>query len=91
MWYRSKEGIEYKINDECIGVKMTREEANKKMKAGMNIIEALEALGLIKFEEATPGPDCRSLVFSSSSPLAYQAIAQLEALGYVVGKSKNVR
>lgn len=33
MWFRTKQGVEYKVNDEFIGVKMTREEAIQKMSA----------------------------------------------------------
>lgn len=58
MWFRTKQGVEYKVNDKFIGIKMTREEAEQKVSKacgiplGMgNIVTALEALGLLKLEE----------------------------------------
>lgn len=63
MWFRTKQGVEYKVNDEFIGVKMTREEAIQKMSAIFSsdvsgslrniqdFVDGLEALELLKFEE----------------------------------------
>lgn len=58
MWLRSINGVEYKINDEFIGCRMTREEAVAIVRKIGNDkpwyeaeIDTLEALGLLKFEE----------------------------------------
>jgi len=50
-------------------------------------ISLLEALGLIKFDEQAF--DTRDLVFSNSRPCAYQAIAQLEVMGYEIKLKPN--
>lgn len=70
--------------------KMTREEAERRLypfqwgtEKRKEFLDGLVALGILKFDEA---PDCRTLTFSSQSPLAYQVIIQLERLGYKVDK-----
>lgn len=51
-------------------------------------IATYEALGLIKFDKAPEHIyDTRDLTFSSQTPCAYQAISQLEALGYKITKA----
>ena len=49
-------------------------------------VDLLAELGLIKFD---PVYDTRDLIFSSQKPCAYQAIAQLEALGYEIKLRKE--
>lgn len=75
---------------------MTREEALEKLNnlrglessraSNIKLIETLEALGLIKFKEEGKQYDTRTIIFSSTAPCAYQAISQLEALGYEIIK-----
>lgn len=53
--FKSKEGVNYIVNDERVS-EMTREEAVNKLNAAdtfssVKLLNAFEALGLIKFEE----------------------------------------
>lgn len=52
----------------------------------LNDIGILEILGLIKFKEEGKQYDTRTIIFSSTAPCAYQAISQLEILGYEIIK-----
>lgn len=75
--------------------KMTREEAIKKIytyfeKESDCFVGAMEALGLLKFDEPKPEPiDPRYILIKGQRILTYEAIEALEKLGYIIGR--NVR
>lgn len=84
-WYNEKFDWTIKIRK----LKMTREEAETKV-AGLDFVESLEALGLLKFEEASKPVPATILkeFFEVDLPatLAAETIIILNRNGYIIVK-----